>query len=168
MVHDRVHSGAHLQHGLDLLKPGMFTFCSNQQLRCSHHQSKSGMLGGSCAALLTSFVRCYVHTAACQSASKQHFLLERTAPMHSATEGLEPVHRRLNSYSIDALFCLLQPAGTSTKSGDNDALKALLDEERNNGRHVGIAPQCSFNSYVWRSRIRDWWRLVYMPNTYDQ
>ena len=33
------------------------------------------------------------------------------------------------------------------------------------GRHVGIAPQCSFNSYVWRSRIRDWWRLVYMPNT---
>jgi hypothetical protein len=52
-----------------------------------------------------------------------------------------------------------------TKSGDNDALKAMLDEERARGRHVGIAPQCSFNSYVWRSRVRDWWRLVYMPNT---
>ena len=56
-------------------------------------------------------------------------------------------------------------AGTSTKSGDNDALKALLDDERQHGRHVGIAPQCAFNSYVWRSRMRDWWRLVYMPNT---
>lgn len=55
------------------------------------------------------------------------------------------------------------PGGT--KSGDNDALKALLDAERNNGRHVGIAPQCAFNSYVWRSRVRDWWRLVYMPQT---
>lgn len=41
----------------------------------------------------------------------------------------------------------------------------MLDEERAHGRHVGIAPQCSFNSYVWRSRVRDWWRLVYMPNT---
>ena len=64
--------------------------------------------------------------------------------------------------------CALYPAqvpGTSTKSGDNDALKALLDDERQHGRHVGIAPQCAFNSYVWRSRIRDWWRLVYMPNT---
>lgn len=59
----------------------------------------------------------------------------------------------------------VQVAGTSTKSGDNDALKALLDDERQHGRHVGIAPQCAFNSYVWRSRIRDWWRLVYMPNT---
>ena len=59
----------------------------------------------------------------------------------------------------------MQVAGTSTKSGDNDALKALLDDERQHGRHVGIAPQCAFNSYVWRSRIRDWWRLVYMPNT---
>lgn len=37
--------------------------------------------------------------------------------------------------------------------------------ERNSGRHVGIAPQCAFNSYVWRSRVRDWWRLVYMPHT---
>ena len=52
-----------------------------------------------------------------------------------------------------------------TKSGDNDALKALLDRERRIGRHVGIAPQCAFNSYVWRSRVRDWWRLVYMPHT---
>lgn len=52
-----------------------------------------------------------------------------------------------------------------TKSGDNDALKALLDRERRSGRHVGIAPQCAFNSYVWRSRVRDWWRLVYMPHT---
>eukprot|EP00208_Stichococcus_sp_RCC1054_P004603 CAMPEP_0206136108 /NCGR_PEP_ID=MMETSP1473-20131121/1342_1 /ASSEMBLY_ACC=CAM_ASM_001109 /TAXON_ID=1461547 /ORGANISM="Stichococcus sp, Strain RCC1054" /LENGTH=303 /DNA_ID=CAMNT_0053528387 /DNA_START=420 /DNA_END=1331 /DNA_ORIENTATION=+ len=52
-----------------------------------------------------------------------------------------------------------------TKSGDNDALKALLDGERKAGRHVGIAPQCAFNSYVWRSRLRDWWRLVYMPHT---
>ena len=59
----------------------------------------------------------------------------------------------------------LQAPGKSTKSGDNDALKELLDDERRHGRHIGIAPQCSFNSYVWRSRIRDWWRLVYMPNT---
>ena len=58
-----------------------------------------------------------------------------------------------------------QAPGRSTKSGDNDALKELLDDERRHGRHIGIAPQCSFNSYVWRSRIRDWWRLVYMPNT---
>jgi len=60
---------------------------------------------------------------------------------------------------------VLQAPGKSTKSGDNDALKELLDDERRHGRHIGIAPQCSFNSYVWRSRIRDWWRLVYMPNT---
>ena len=63
------------------------------------------------------------------------------------------------------LLLSCQAPGTSTKSGDNDALKALLDEERSRGRHVGIAPQCAFNSYVWRSRLRDWWRLVYMPNT---
>ena len=59
----------------------------------------------------------------------------------------------------------MRQAPGDTKSGDNDALKAMLDEERAHGRHVGIAPQCSFNSYVWRSRVRDWWRLVYMPNT---
>lgn len=59
----------------------------------------------------------------------------------------------------------VRQAPGDTKSGDNDALKAMLDEERAHGRHVGIAPQCSFNSYVWRSRVRDWWRLVYMPNT---
>lgn len=60
---------------------------------------------------------------------------------------------------------LVWQAPGDTKSGDNDALKAMLDEERAHGRHVGIAPQCAFNSYVWRSRVRDWWRLVYMPNT---
>lgn len=51
------------------------------------------------------------------------------------------------------------------KSGDNDALIHLLSELREAApeeyrAHVFEAPQCAFNSYLWRSSARNWWRLL--------
>lgn len=63
----------------------------------------------------------------------------------------------------------IRPAG-ETKSGDNDALKHYLfnmpaEELR---RHVGVAPQCAFNSYIWHNSARMWKRYVLNPALSEQ
>ncbi|GFR48743.1 hypothetical protein Agub_g10701 [Astrephomene gubernaculifera] len=52
-----------------------------------------------------------------------------------------------------------------TKSGDNDALKHLIAtmERSERAMHVGLAPQCSFNSYLWRPSLRNWLRYLANP-----
>ncbi|GLC57864.1 hypothetical protein PLESTB_001282600 [Pleodorina starrii] len=54
---------------------------------------------------------------------------------------------------------------TDTKSGDNDALKALIAamDSSELSTHVGLAPQCAFNSYVWRGSARNMMRYLVNP-----
>lgn len=58
----------------------------------------------------------------------------------------------------------IRAAGDS-KSGDNDALKALLASmpAAEHARSVGVAPQCAFNSYVWRTSARTVLRYLWDP-----
>lgn len=60
----------------------------------------------------------------------------------------------------------------STKSGDNDALKDLLEgtmQQAELAQHVGIAPQCAFNSYLWRGgSVRQWLRWLLHPRIVTQ
>lgn len=53
-----------------------------------------------------------------------------------------------------------------TKSGDNDALKHIIAtmDELELASHVGIAPQCAFNSYLWRPSLRNWLRYLRNPH----
>ncbi|KXZ46638.1 hypothetical protein GPECTOR_42g849 [Gonium pectorale] len=52
-----------------------------------------------------------------------------------------------------------------TRSGDNDALKDLIARMASSelAAHVGLAPQCAFNSYVWRPSLRNWARYLAHP-----
>ncbi|EFJ39772.1 hypothetical protein VOLCADRAFT_100552 [Volvox carteri f. nagariensis] len=52
-----------------------------------------------------------------------------------------------------------------TKSGDNDALKYLLAnmDKSELSAHVGLAPQCAFNSYLWRGSVRNIVRYILNP-----
>ncbi|KAG2423866.1 hypothetical protein HXX76_015024 [Chlamydomonas incerta] len=52
-----------------------------------------------------------------------------------------------------------------SKSGDNDALKHMVAtmDSSELGAHVGIAPQCAFNSYLWRPSLRNWLRYLSNP-----
>ncbi|KAG2487085.1 hypothetical protein HYH03_014330 [Edaphochlamys debaryana] len=52
-----------------------------------------------------------------------------------------------------------------TKSGDNDALKHLVASMPPGelSAHVGLAPQCAFNSYMWRPSLRNWMRYLRRP-----
>jgi len=52
-----------------------------------------------------------------------------------------------------------------TKSGDNDALKHLMaNMDRDElHTHVGIAPQCAFNSYLWHGSLRNYFRFLLQP-----
>ncbi|GIL62442.1 hypothetical protein Vafri_16666, partial [Volvox africanus] len=52
-----------------------------------------------------------------------------------------------------------------TKSGDNDALKHMLATMDSSERtsHIGIAPQCAFNSYLWRGSLRNLVRYALNP-----
>ncbi|GMH41486.1 hypothetical protein BSKO_09396 [Bryopsis sp. KO-2023] len=56
-----------------------------------------------------------------------------------------------------------------TKSGDNDAMKALLREmdRAEYSNHVRIAPQCAFNSYIWKGSGRNWLRFLRDPRTVE-
>lgn len=70
-------------------------------------------------------------------------------------------------YRIDFHFkqaARAQAPGDS-KSGDNDALKHLLAvmPAAEHARHVGVAPQCAFNSYMWRHSLRQMARLLRHP-----
>ncbi|KAG2432346.1 hypothetical protein HYH02_012920 [Chlamydomonas schloesseri] len=53
-----------------------------------------------------------------------------------------------------------------SKSGDNDALKHMVAtmDSAELGAHVGIAPQCAFNSYLWRPSLRNWLRYLANPH----
>ena len=48
-----------------------------------------------------------------------------------------------------------------TKSGDNDALKALLADEKKREEHVYVAPQCAMNSYPWTVSFKSWGRYLW-------
>ncbi|GLI71280.1 hypothetical protein VaNZ11_016408 [Volvox africanus] len=52
-----------------------------------------------------------------------------------------------------------------TKSGDNDALKHMLATMDSSERssHIGVAPQCAFNSYLWRGSLRNLLRYAMHP-----
>ncbi|CAD7697635.1 unnamed protein product [Ostreobium quekettii] len=56
-----------------------------------------------------------------------------------------------------------------TKSGDNDALKHILAnmDETELEEHVGVAPQCTFNSYVFKSSVRNWIRHAMDPEEFE-
>lgn len=56
-----------------------------------------------------------------------------------------------------------------TKSGDNDALKHLLGKmSRGESRaHVGVVPQCCFNSYLWVGSVRNRWRYLWNPRSFQ-
>lgn len=48
------------------------------------------------------------------------------------------------------------------KSGDNDALKALVGKmpREEYEKRIALTLQCSINSYLWRPSFRQWVRLV--------
>eukprot|EP00198_Chlamydomonas_reinhardtii_P000258 XP_001689593.1 protein with potential galactosyl transferase activity [Chlamydomonas reinhardtii] len=66
-----------------------------------------------------------------------------------------------------SLSGFIRTDAASGKSGDNDALKhmiATMDPDEL-AAHVGFAPQCAFNSYLWRSSPRTWGRWLARPYT---
>eukprot|EP00803_Ostreobium_quekettii_P003011 evm.model.scf_1070.2 EVM.evm.TU.scf_1070.2 scf_1070:8177-9632(+) len=57
-----------------------------------------------------------------------------------------------------------------TKSGDNDAMKHLLGHmsAAEHEEHVGVAPQCTFNSYLFKTSFRNWIRHAMDPDEFDR
>lgn len=54
----------------------------------------------------------------------------------------------------------MRPPG-DTKSGDNDALKSYMSHLSDFDKHVLVAPQCAFNSYLWIPGVKSWIRYVW-------
>lgn len=59
----------------------------------------------------------------------------------------------------------MQPE-SDVKSGDNDALKHYIKnlEPREARAHIANVPQCTFNSYLWRTSLRNYLRYMSHPN----
>lgn len=62
----------------------------------------------------------------------------------------------------------IRRAPGDTKSGDNDALKYKLKHMDRDAykTHVGVVPQCTFNSYKWNGSLRNWLRWLRNPSNF--
>lgn len=136
-------------------------------------QAKTGQIGCNCGVFSPYLPTIDLHmTAAARGHKERGQRRTQGAAGRGAGQGAPRRHRAAGVHDTpsDICFdrcCMLQP--------DPDTLgcrqRPRLSSESaayNFCRKLTVghpAPQCSFNSYVWRSRVRDWWRLVYMPNT---